>query len=167
MLSTSKTLALFVVAISITSALPTLTRDTSGNPQNFLLVTTTSSSASAHSSNLPNVSATTYFDPYHQTTFLLRTIAPGYGSLPLFNLTDGTLQTPAYVFNDNDGTVEYNSTIVIAGEELGFEPDPQPDGNLVLKDGYLLTVGGDAEGWTLCNGPIDQTVVSTCQALCV
>lgn len=35
----------------------------------------------------------------------------------------------------------------------------QEDGNLGLEDGYLLSVGGESEGWTVCEGPLEQEVV--------
>ena len=33
-------------------------------------------------------------------------------------------------------------------------------GNLGLKDGFLLTVGGEAVGWKVCDGELGQRVVS-------
>jgi len=30
----------------------------------------------------------------------------------------------------------------------------QPQGNLALGDGYLLTVDGEREGWTICEGKL-------------
>lgn len=118
----------------------------------FLLVTTTQCPSTANSSNLANVSATSLFDPYDQQNYLLRTIAAGYGSLPTFNLTNGDLHTAA-VGPEGVGNYVYNSTgTVTAGEELSLSPASEPAGNLALKNGYLLTVGGEEEGWALCTG---------------
>jgi hypothetical protein len=36
----------------------------------------------------------------------------------------------------------------------------QAKGNLGLKDGFLLTVGGEAVGWKICDGELGQRVVS-------
>lgn len=130
----------------------------SQNLTNFLLVTTTCPEHSVNSSLLPNVNATSLFDPAKQETFLLRLIAPGYGSLPRFNISNSTLQTESY------GPIgftleEYDSTTVTSGDELGFLPAVRTKGNLGLKDGYLLSVGGETEGWTICDGAIGQSVV--------
>lgn len=128
------------------------------NPTNFLLVTTTSHTPCANSSDLASVSATSLFDPYYQTNYLLRTIAPGYGSLPRFNLTGGTLESLASGPH-GVGEFEYNSTAVRAGEELQFAPSKEPAGRLGLKDGFLLSVGGKATGWTICDGELEERVV--------
>jgi hypothetical protein len=54
----------------------------------FYLLTTTSPTFSKNSSSLPNVSLTTLFDPYYQPNYLLRLIAPGYGSVPTHQAKD-------------------------------------------------------------------------------
>lgn len=128
------------------------------NPTNFLLVTTTSRTSFANSSDLANVSATSLFDPNYQTNYLLRTIAPGYGSLPRFNLTGGTLETLG-TGPHGIGEFEYNSTAVRAGEELQFAPSKEPAGRLGLRDGFLLSVGGMVSGWTICDGELEERVV--------
>lgn len=145
---------LATMAAVLSAAIPTAPQELT----NFLLVTSTCSDYSANSSLLPDVSATSLFDPNKQETFLLRLTEPGYGSLPVFNISNSTLQTESY------GPVgftleEYNSTTVTSGDELGFEPAVQTAGNLGLQDGYLLTVGGEVEGWTVCDGDFDQSVV--------
>ncbi|KAK5128547.1 hypothetical protein LTR85_003218 [Meristemomyces frigidus] len=118
----------------------------------LLLVTTTQCPSTANSSTLANVSATSLFDPYDQKNYLLRTISAGYGSLPTFNLTNGDLHTAA-VGPEGVGNYVYNSTgTVTEGEELSLAPTAEPAGNLALKNGYLLTVGGEEEGWSLCTG---------------
>jgi hypothetical protein len=97
-------------------------------------------------------------DPYYQPNVLLRLIGPGYGSLPTFALSEGTLQTwssgPHGI-----GNYLYNSTTVTAGTELQFLASVQPAGNIALDSGYLLTVGGEKEGWTICNGQLEQEVL--------
>lgn len=152
-------LSLLAASISLTAAAPTR-RDSSDEYNNFYLVTTSSNQQVANSSLLPNVSATSLFDPYHQETYLLRLTGPGYGSLPQFNLSQSTLHTPAYPLVVSDGPEEYNSTVVQAGKELGFDPSPETAGNLGLFDGYLLTVDGSCEGWTICTAEIGEPVVS-------
>jgi hypothetical protein len=155
-------LSLAFAFLRSTSALPLLTNST---PSNFLLVTTSSCEPSANSSLLPNVSATSLFDPFYQSNFLLRTIAPGYGSLPRFNLSSsGVLQTISTGPHGLDFFV-INSTSVIEGEELQFVAENPAAGNLGLRDGYLLALGGDGNGWTLCDGGLGQSVVSFCHGV--
>lgn len=157
---------------TLATALPTTTNykslDTNTNTStplsNFYLLTTTSSTQNTNSSLLPSVSATSLFDPLAQTTYLLRLLGPGYNSLPRFNLTDGTLETEA-AGPHGIGEFEYNSTRVRAGEDLKFAPAAQPKGNLGLVDGFLLSVGGESEGWRVCEGEMGQQVVSV--TLCV
>lgn len=157
---------------ALATAIPTTTTDytTCSNPTNntsppltnFYLLTTTSSTQSprGNSSLLPSVSATSLFDPLAQTTYLLRLIGPGYNSLPQFNLTaDGTLETEA-AGPHGIGEFEFNSTRVHAGEDLTFAPQAQPKGNLGLEEGFLLSVGGETEGWRVCEGDLGQQVVS-------
>lgn len=42
---------------------------------------------------------------------------------------------------------------------LKFLPSVQPAGNIALDGGYLLTVGGEKEGWTICEGALGQRVL--------
>lgn len=53
----------------------------------------------------------------------------------------------------------YNSTEVEKGSALQFSPSKQPHGNLGLEDGYLLTVDGKCEGWTICGGDVEESTV--------
>jgi hypothetical protein len=152
-------LATLATALPTNYTSPLNPGNNTANPTNFYLVTTTSSTRSGNSSLLPNVSATSLFDPLAQTNYLLRLIGPGYNSLPLFNLTDGTLETEA-AGPHGIGEFEYNSTRVRAGEDLMFAPAAQPKGNLGLEDGFLLTVGGETEGWRVCAGDLGQEVIS-------
>ncbi|KAK3679413.1 hypothetical protein LTR78_000974 [Recurvomyces mirabilis] len=126
---------------------------------NFLLVATSQCPSTSNSSALADVSATSLFDPFNQKNYLLRLIAPGYGSLPRFNLTNGDLQSVAPGI-EGVGVYEYNSTGGVAeGDELMFSPSAEPAGNLALKNGYLLTVDGEEEGWTICDGQLEESVI--------
>lgn len=49
--------------------------------------------------------------------------------------------------------------MVEAGKELQFLASPQPAGNLALNEGYLLTVNGEKEGWTICEGALSNEVL--------
>ena len=157
----SATLLVTLLA-TITTALPTTYNTTTSNPPtNFVLLTTPSP---VENTNTSSVSATSLFDPLANPTYLLRLIGPGYGSLPRFNLTtDGKLETEASGPH-GVGEFEYNSTRVQAGEDLMFLSDVEQEGkakgNLALQDGFLLTVGGEAVGWKICDGELGQRVVS-------
>lgn len=156
MLFFSTCLVTILVALTSTAPATALPVETLAN---FLLVTTTQCESARNSSALANVSATSLFDPFDQSTYLLRLIGPGYNSLPKFNLTNGDLNTEAEE-PEATGEAVYNSTgAVTAGAELGFIPSTEPAGNLGLKNGYLLTVGGQEKGWTICDGPLEQFVV--------
>ncbi|KAF1841914.1 uncharacterized protein K460DRAFT_369932 [Cucurbitaria berberidis CBS 394.84] len=147
------TLSVFAVAgASLCAALPT-------ELTNFLLVTTSQLNPSANSSELKAVSATSLFDPFNQPALLLRLTGPGYGSLPNFTLTSGTLSTIASA-PFGGAKYRYNSTVVAAGKELQFLASEQPAGNLALDEGYLLTVNGSREGWTICEGALSNDVLS-------
>jgi hypothetical protein len=54
----------------------------------------------------------------------------------------------------------YNSTVVEAGKELQFLAAAQPAGNLALDENYRLTVDGETDGWTICDGAQDYDVLS-------
>ncbi|KAF2712672.1 hypothetical protein K504DRAFT_401775 [Pleomassaria siparia CBS 279.74] len=124
-------------------------------PTNFLLVTSNQSSPNYNSSDLQVVSATSLFDPYYQPALLLRLIGPGYGSLPNFTLTSGTLHTTASGPH-GVGQYEYNSTVVAGGAELQFLASQQPQGNIALEGGYLVTVDGESDGWTVCDSKLSS-----------
>lgn len=128
-------------------------------PSTFYLVTTEQSTPTTNSSLLRAVSATSLFDPYYRPALAIRLTGPGYGSLPNFTLTDGTLHTIASGPH-GIGVYEYNSTAVVAGQELQFLAAPQPAGGLALSGGYLLSVNGTTNGWTICVGELEQDVVS-------
>jgi hypothetical protein len=49
---------------------------------------------------------------------------------------------------------------VEAGKELQFLASTQPAGNIALDNNYLLTVDGEKEGWTICNGALSNEVLS-------
>jgi hypothetical protein len=156
--SLSSLLALTAALSNIALTAPLQPRQLS----NFYLVTTTQSTPTSNSSLLANVSATSLFDPYDQELYLLRLIAPGYNSLPTFTLTSNNdLQTLAEKPETAGlGEALYNSTGVIsAGEVLGLEPTQEPSGNLGLLNGYLLSVDGSCEGWTVCPGELEESVI--------
>jgi hypothetical protein len=56
--------------------------------------------------------------------------------------------------------LHYNSTRVTVGSELQFLASQQPAGNIALNEGYLLTVDGQREGWTICDGALGNEVLS-------
>lgn len=143
----------------IVSASPSKRQNATSVLSNFYLVTTDQQTSALNSSSLKNVSLTTLFDPYYQAAYLLRLVEPGYGSVPVFNLTDGTLHVDE-AGPHGIGEYEYNSTAVYAGSELQFEAAPEGKGDLELKDGYLLAVNGSAVGWTICTEELGQSVVS-------
>ncbi|KAF2852364.1 hypothetical protein T440DRAFT_447022 [Plenodomus tracheiphilus IPT5] len=145
------TFILALLSISTSSALPT-------NLATFLLVTTTQPAPNANTSELKAVSATSLFDPFKQPALILRLEPPGYNSLPNFTLSSGTLSTNAQgPFGST--RYEYNSTLVTPGAQLQFLASVQPEGNLALDGGYLLTVGGEREGWTICEGELGEEVL--------
>jgi len=157
------------VAFAVVAAAAPTTSTPANHLTDFLLVTTSTTDSTSSSASLPNVNVTSLFDPSHQTDFYLRLISPGYGSLPRFNLSQGSLHTEAENVFDGYQVEEYNSTTVVADQELSFNPAPHGSGNLSLKDGYLLAVGGDIEGWTVCEGDLEESVIywkgndSTCE----
>lgn len=156
-----------MITLSGLAATATAVTNTASNAQtNFFLVTTTSDSQAAHSSKLPDVSATSLFDPNHQPDYLLRLINPGYNSLPRFDLSSSALQTEAYSFAK---LVELDSVSVQSDMQLVFRSDSQDhsdtSGKLSLLGGYLLAVDGESKGWTICDGPQGEKVVSSAFAL--
>jgi len=154
----SSTATILSLLTSLTTALPAATTSCAPPNSPFYLVTTTSPACSSNSTLLPSVSATSLFDPFQQPAYLLRLIDPGYLSLPNFTLADGALHTlssgPL-----GQGSFLYNSTPPVAGTELQFQQSEQADGGLSLLEGYLLAVGGVAEGWTICNGALGQKTI--------
>jgi hypothetical protein len=154
--SISLTLYFFV---SFASALPVISCNSSTiSSASFFLVTTSSSECSSNSSLLPFVSATSLFDPQQQPNYLLRLIGSGYFSLPNFTITNGVLQSVATAPFDFQSYL-YNSTPPVAGTELQFAQSAQGDGGLSLIGGYLLAVNGSGDGWTVCSGPLGESVV--------
>lgn len=89
-------------------------------------------------------------DPVSQSKLLLRLIGAGYNSLPNFTLADGVLSTITQGPH-GIGSYRYNSTAVTAGSELQFVAQKQASGNVGLDGGYLVTVDGEKEGWTICD----------------
>jgi hypothetical protein len=125
----------------------------------FYLVTASSPLCNTNSSNIPMAAATSLFAPFHQPNLFLRTIAPGYGSLPVFTYTGGSL----YTFASDAfglGNHSYSSPPPTEGAELEFLRDSQPNAGLTLTGGFLLGMGGITDGWKLCDGAMGQSVVS-------
>ncbi|KAI4755921.1 hypothetical protein E4T52_11972 [Aureobasidium sp. EXF-3400] len=152
-LAFAASLATLAAASPLTNRAPTINTTTP-----FYLLTTTSATYRQNSSLLPNVSLTTLFDPYYQPNYLLRLIAPGYGSVPQFTLSNGVLHTPGkgphgigdYIFNSSD---------VHTGSELEFRTQYEGTGDLSLEKGYLLAVNGSTHGWTICVEELGQEVI--------
>lgn len=159
MKTTLLTTILLLGLTTSTSALPTTPITCEPLTSPFLLVTTNTPNCGP-STILPNVSAISLYDPNHSTTILLRTILPGYNSLPNFTLADGALQTTA---SGPFGLREqlYNSTALAPNQNLGFAAAASPAGGLSLDMDYLLANNEDTEGWTLCKDLSGQTVVGS------
>ncbi|KAF2262449.1 hypothetical protein CC78DRAFT_534782 [Lojkania enalia] len=125
---------------------------------NFFLVTADEATSASNSSMLAGVSATSLFDPFYRDTPVLRLQSEGYNSLPNFTLSSGTLHTWTYGPH-GQGYFQYNSTHVSANSTLRFLPDDQGEGNLGLENGYLVTVDGKCEGWSICPGELGSKVL--------
>ena len=156
-----------IITLSGLAVMAAAVSNTASNAQtNFFLVTTASDSQAADISKLPDVSATSLFDPNHQPDFLLRLINPGYNSLPQFTLSSSSLETEAYSFAK---LVELKSISVQPDTQLvlrsGSQTQNHDTGKLSLLDGYLLAVDGESTGWTICDGPQGEKVVSSAFAL--
>ncbi|KAF2396237.1 hypothetical protein EJ06DRAFT_484034 [Trichodelitschia bisporula] len=139
-------------------------------PDTFYLITAPDPSCP---SPPDSTNATSLFSPIHNPTYTLRQIGPGYLSLPLFTLTNGTLHTTAPdAFGQ--GSYDYASVPIQAGEQnaqLRFERADgvraaldgvgQGDGGLSLMDGYALGVEGEGSvGWGLCPGQLGVPVIT-------
>lgn len=151
---------IFAALITLATASPIIDRaPTINTTQPFYLLTTTTPTYTSNSSLLPNVSLTTLFDPYYQPNYLLRLIAPGYGSVPQFTLSNGVLHTPGQGPH-GIGNYIFNSSDVHTGSELEFRAQFEGKGDLSLERGYLLGVNGSSDGWTICVEELGQRVVS-------
>lgn len=148
--------------ISLAAASPILSRAVNLTDSQFFLVTTSSHHYHANSSVLANASATTLFYPESGSTYLLRLQQPGYSSLPNFTISDGNLHASDYGPH-GFGYYEYNTTEVVNGSALAFEPAKVAHGELSLLHGYLLAMNGSANGWTICSSAstLGQSVVSS------
>lgn len=170
MLSSLLTLAFLTLATAVptpqtttpqnTTSQNTTTSSCNVSNSTFYLVTTPSPFCMSNSSNIPFASATSLFEPNGQTNLTLRTIGPGYLSLPTFTFSTGTLYT--YASNSfGQGNYTYSSDVVENGTEWQFAQGKTVSGGLGLVGGYLLSSGGLMDMWTLCPGALGQTVVST------
>lgn len=128
-------------------------------PSQFYIVTTPSQTCLSNSSLLPNVSATSFFDPFQTSQFQLRLIGPGYLSLPLFTLSNGSLQAwNADAFGQ--GNYSWSSILPSPGAELLFDQGASGAGGLGFRgEGNLLAVNGSTEGWTICDGEEEESVI--------
>lgn len=124
----------------------------------FYLVSTSEMKPDCEPANLDNVWAISLFDPDYEANYVLRQIGADYGSLPKFQLIDGTLHTWAQGPH-GVSVFQYNSTMPVVKEELQFARAVQSGGNLGLLDGYLLVVDGIKYGWTVCDGAFGEQVV--------
>jgi hypothetical protein len=142
------------------AAIPTSQHSTcSALQQPFYLVTTTSPHSLSNSSQLANVSATSLFDPFDTPAYMLRLIGPGYFSLPLFTLSDSSLQTQS---SDplGQGNYTYSSGPITPNADLEFVQSKNGGGGLsFVGDGNLLAVDGSAVGWTICAGDLELSVI--------
>jgi hypothetical protein len=161
-----KWLALLSMALSaaLTSAAPTLVlqndvlAECDVSQGQFYLVTAASPICNSNSSNIPMASATSLFAPLHQSNLFLRTIGPGYFSLPVFTLFGGSLHT----FSSDafgQGNYTYSSLAPVESVELQLLQGEQGNAGLSLTGGFLLGVNGVMDQWTLCPGAVGQTVV--------
>ncbi|THZ50351.1 hypothetical protein D6C90_02674 [Aureobasidium pullulans] len=150
---------IFAALTTLATASPIINRaPTINTTQPFYLLTTTDPTYTSNSSLLPNVSLTTLFDPYYQPNYLLRLIAPGYGSVPQFTLSNGVLHTPGQGPH-GIGNYIFNSSDVHTGSELEFRAQFEGKGDLSLERGYLLGVNGSSDGWTICVEELGQRVI--------
>ncbi|KAK4495895.1 hypothetical protein PRZ48_013163 [Zasmidium cellare] len=127
----------------------------------FYLVTTSSPAFFSNTRALPDVNATSLFDPYmfHNTAYYLRLIGPGYGSLPCFSLVDGFLTTNV-TGPHGQGKYQYWSHSVSEHVPFWFNDQLVTGGRtLTLEKGFLLGVEGDVEGWRVCPGDLQQEVL--------
>jgi hypothetical protein len=129
----------------------------------FYLITTSSPLFNANSSLLPSSTLLGLFDPYYQSTYLLRQLSAGYGSAPVFSLAAGLLTTVASGPHGL-GSFVYGVGHVGQGQELGFVSlgsQGMGEGALGLRGGYLLSMDGDVGGWRVCVGELGMGVVSS------
>ncbi|KAK6535764.1 hypothetical protein TWF281_000016 [Arthrobotrys megalospora] len=128
-------------------------------PKNFYLVTSSQATPCPNSSDLPNASAISTFDPYYQEDYLLRLIGPGYNSLPVFNLKRGNLVTVA---NLPHGGPEATFTTKRPKDntELMFNPAPTTSrGGLTIRNG-LVGYHGITNRWYACPGDFGESVIT-------
>jgi hypothetical protein len=155
----------FTSAISIPRSQADTLTDCDVSSSQFYLVTAASPMCSSTSSDIPMVSATSLFAPFHQANLFLRTTGPGYLSLPVFTLLGGSLHT----FSSDgvgQGNYTYSPPAPVDGTELQFRQGEQGDVGLTLTGGFLLGVGGVTDQWTLCEGDLGQSVVCCSSEIC-
>lgn len=157
-LSIIASLAFYVNAIPTPQPLEARQANCNVSQGQFYLITTASPMCNSNSSNIPMASATSLFAPEEQPNFLLRTIGPGYLSLPVFTYSEGSLHTwSSNAFGQ--GNYTYGSLSPSGNTELQFLQDEQVNAGLNFKGGFLLGVNGVTDQWKLCDGPLGETVV--------
>ncbi|KAF2165706.1 hypothetical protein M409DRAFT_23996 [Zasmidium cellare ATCC 36951] len=142
-------------------AFMSLTATAASTLTDFFLVTTSSPAKFSNIRALPDVNATSLFDPYmfYNSAYFLRLIGPGYGSLPCFSLIDGFLTTDV-TGPHGQGKYQYWSHSVSEHLPFWFNDGLVTGGRtLSLENGFLLGVEGDVEGWRVCPGDLEQQVL--------
>jgi hypothetical protein len=159
------TIASLALFSSLSSAIPTpkpqvdVVESCNVSSTQFYLITASSPLCSENSSNIPMAAATSLFAPLRQPNLFLRTIGPGYLSLPIFTLSEGSLYT--YTTDAvGQGNYSYGTPAPAEGDELQFLRDQAGSAGLTLTGGFLLGVNGVTDGWKICEGSFGQQVVS-------
>ncbi|KAF3180014.1 hypothetical protein TWF225_001931 [Orbilia oligospora] len=128
-------------------------------PKDFYLVTSSSPISCPNSSDLANASAISTFDPYYQEDYLLRTIGPGYNSLPVFNLKRGNLVTIASLPHGGPAAT-FTTKRPQDDTELKFNPSPNTSrGPLTIRNG-LIGYHGIINRWFTCPGDFGEYVIT-------
>ncbi|KAK6508780.1 hypothetical protein TWF481_003550 [Arthrobotrys musiformis] len=128
-------------------------------PKDFYLITSSSPISRLNSSDLPDASAISTFDPYYQEDYLLRTIGPGYGGLPVFNLNRGNLVTIASLPHGGPEAA-FTTKRPEDDTELKFNPAPTTSrGPLTIRNG-LVGYHGVITRWFACPGDFGEFVIT-------
>lgn len=157
--------ALFSFLLATTTATPTtnlnLRQYQQLPPSPFFLVTTSQSTPTSNSSELANVSATSLFNPFSSDILRLRLQSAPYGSLPNFTLTAQDQLSSTVYSSRNRTFAPFHSIPVSAGEELQFLGPGLEEGagSIGLENGYLVSVGNETKGWTVCAGDLSERVL--------
>lgn len=158
--------ALFSCLLATTVATPTTNLLKSRQyqqapPSPFFIVTTSQSTPTSNSSELADVSATSLFNPFNSDILRLRLQSAPYGSLPNFTLTAHNELSSTVYSSRNRSFVPFHSAPVGVGEELHFLGPGLEEGagSIGLENGYLVSVGNETKGWTVCAGDLNERVL--------